>query len=79
MNSETFLLYLDEVYEDNKEYFDARVDRYNHPKHCFAILGETQIWLRYATLSKLDESIKSRVVNWYKNELGEDANYQEIR
>jgi len=72
---------LEQINNENKEYFNSRKDRYTDIKDCFALLSN---WmppyyrLRYIAQSKLDETIKSRVVTEYKKLFGTYADFQEI-
>lgn len=80
-NGNAFDAFLDKVYTDNKQYFDNRTDRYKHLNTCFALLSNKRppyYRLRYVEASKLDESIKSMVVNKYKELFDKYADYQII-
>jgi hypothetical protein len=80
-NGVIFDTILEQINNENKEYFNSRKDRYTDIKDCFALLTN---WmppyyrLRYIAQSKLDETIKARVINEYKKLFGAYADFQEI-
>ena len=72
---------LEKINNENKEYFNSRTDSYIHIKDCFSLLTNSTppyYRLRYIAQSKLNETIKTLVVNEYKKLFGTYADFQEI-
>lgn len=80
-NGKAFEAFLDQINEENKDYFKSRGDNRDSLNWYFALLTTSRppiIRLRYVQPSNLDEKIKQKVITKYKELFGEYADYQII-